>query len=148
MKTGNLTMRPWSIVTKILYDKNTKKATGVEVLDAENNQTYQYNSKIVFVNASALNSAWVLMNSATDVWPDGLGSSSGELGHNIMDHHYNVGASGTIDGYEDKYYYGRRANGFYIFALQICMVIKEIFFAALDTRVAAAVKVGAGVLLN
>jgi choline dehydrogenase-like flavoprotein len=114
MKTGNLTMRPWSIVTKILYDKNTQKATGVEVLDAENNQTYQYHSKIVFVNASALNSAWVLMNSATDIWPEGLGSSSGELGHNIMDHHYNVGASGTIEGYEDKYYYGRRANGFYI----------------------------------
>ena len=105
---------PWSIVTKIIYDKDTKKATGVEVLDAENNQTYEYHSKIVFVNASALNSAWVLMNSATDIWPDGLGSSSGELGHNIMDHHYNVGASGTMEGYEDKYYYGRRANGFYI----------------------------------
>jgi choline dehydrogenase-like flavoprotein len=86
----------------------------VEILDAENNKTYQYYSKIVFVNASALNSAWVLMNSATDVWPEGLGSSSGELGHNIMDHHYNVGASGAIEGYEDKYVYGRRANGFYI----------------------------------
>jgi len=55
-----------------------------------------------------------LMNSATDVWPDGLGSSSGELGHNIMDHHYNLGATGDIEGYEDKYYYGRRPNGFYI----------------------------------
>ncbi|HLK31032.1 MAG TPA: GMC family oxidoreductase [Puia sp.] len=112
--TGNLTVRPFSIVTKILYDKDKKKASGVEILDAENNQTYQYKSKIVFVNASALNSAWVLMNSATDIWPDGLGSSSGELGHNIMDHHYNVGASGVIEGYEDKYYFGRRANGFYI----------------------------------
>jgi choline dehydrogenase-like flavoprotein len=112
--TGNLTVRPFSIVTKILYDKDKKKATGVEILDAETNQTYQYKSKIVFVNASALNSAWVLMNSATDVWPDGLGSSSGELGHNIMDHHYNVGAHGTVEGYEDKYYFGRRANGFYI----------------------------------
>jgi choline dehydrogenase-like flavoprotein len=114
MKTGNLTVRPWSIVTKIIYDKDTKKATGVEVLDAESNKTYQYNSRIVFVNASALNSAWVLMNSATDIWPDGLGSSSGELGHNIMDHHYNVGAAGIVEGYEDKYYYGRRANGLYI----------------------------------
>jgi len=114
MKTGNLTVRPWSIVTKILYDKDSKKATGVEVLDAETNQTYQYFSKIVFLNASTLNSAWVLMNSATDVWPDGLGSSSGELGHNIMDHHLGVGASGTIDGYDDKYYYGRRPNGIYI----------------------------------
>ena len=112
--TGNLTVRPFSIVTRILYNKDTKKATGVEVLDAETNKTYEFKSKIVFVNASALNSAWVLMNSATDVWPDGLGSGSGELGHNVMDHHYNLGASGIMEGFEDKYVYGRRANGFYI----------------------------------
>jgi len=114
LATGNLTVRPYSIVTKILYDKDTQKATGVEVLDAETNQTYEYYAKIVFLNASALNSAWVLMNSATDVWHDGLGSSSGELGHNIMDHHYNLGASGHVEGFEDKYYYGRRANGIYV----------------------------------
>ena len=54
------------------------------------------------------------MNSATDVWPDGLGSSSGDLGHNIMDHHLGVGAGGRVEGYEDKYYFGRRANGIYI----------------------------------
>ncbi len=114
MKTGNLTLRPWSIVTKILYDKDKKKATGVEVLDGENNKTYTYNAKIIFVNASALNSAWILMNSATDIWPDGLGSSSGELGHNVMDHHLGVGAGGQVDGYEDQYYFGRRANGIYI----------------------------------
>jgi choline dehydrogenase-like flavoprotein len=114
MKTGNLTLRPWAIVTKILYDKDKKKATGVEVLDAETNQTYTYNAKIIFLNASALNSAWILMNSATDIWPDGLGSSSGELGHNVMDHHLGVGASGRVEGYEDKYIYGRRANGVYI----------------------------------
>ncbi|MEO5909102.1 MAG: GMC family oxidoreductase, partial [Ginsengibacter sp.] len=114
MKTGNLTVRPWSIVTKILYDKDRKKATGVEVLDAETNKTYQYFSKIVFLNASTLNSAWVLMNSATDVWPDGLGSTSGELGHNIMDHHLGVGASGEVEGYDDRYYFGRRPNGIYI----------------------------------
>lgn len=114
MATGNLTVRPWSIVTKIIYDKDTKRAKGVEVLDAQTNQTTEFFAKIVFLNASALNSAWILMNSATDVWPDGLGSSSGELGHNVMDHHLGVGAGGTIEGYEDKYYYGRRANGFYI----------------------------------
>ncbi|NTS40338.1 GMC family oxidoreductase [Flavisolibacter sp. BT320] len=113
-KTGNLTVRPYSIVTRILYDKDSKKATGVEVLDAENNKTYTYTSSIVFLNASALNSAWVLMNSATDVWPEGLGSSSGELGHNVMDHHYNLGASGKVEGYLDQYYYGKRANGFYV----------------------------------
>jgi choline dehydrogenase-like flavoprotein len=112
--TGNLTVRPFSIVTKIIYDKDTKKAKGVEVLDAETNKTYEFYSKIIFLNASTLNSAWVLMNSATDVWKEGLGSSSGELGHNIMDHHYNLGASGTVEGYEDQTIYGRRANGFYI----------------------------------
>jgi len=114
MKTGNLTVRPWSIVTKLLYDKDTKKATGVEVLDAETNKTIQYFAKVIFLNASTFNSAWILMNSATDIWPEGLGSSSGELGHNIMDHHLGVGASGEIEGYDDKYYYGRRPNGIYI----------------------------------
>ena len=114
MKTGNLTVRPWSIVTRVLFDKDKKRATGVEILDAETNKTSEYHSKIIFLNASALNSAWVLMNSATDIWPDGLGSSSGELGHNIMDHHYNLGASGVMEGYQDKYVYGRRANGIYL----------------------------------
>jgi len=70
--------------------------------------------KLFFLNASTFNSAWILMNSATDIWPDGLGSSSGELGHNIMDHHLGVGASGSVEGYDDKYYFGRRANGIYI----------------------------------
>ncbi|HCN84991.1 MAG TPA: GMC family oxidoreductase, partial [Sphingobacteriaceae bacterium] len=114
MKTGRLTLRPFSIVTQILYDKDKKRATGVEVLDAETNQTYVYKSKIVFLNASSFNSTWVLMNSATDVWHDGLGSSSGELGNNVMDHHFRCGASGKIEGYEDKYYFGRRANGIYV----------------------------------
>src|SRR3569833_491203 len=114
MATGNLKVRPWSKVTKFLYDKDKKKATGVEVLDAETNKTYEFYAKIIFLNASTINSAWVLMNSATDVWPEGLGSSSGELGHNLMDHHLGVGASGHVEGYEDKYYFGRRANGIYI----------------------------------
>jgi choline dehydrogenase-like flavoprotein len=114
MKTGNLTLRPFSIAKEIIYDKDTKKAKGVRIIDAQNNQTYDYFSKIVFVNASALNSAWLLMNSATDIWPDGLGSSSGELGHNLMDHHFRVGASGDVEGYDDKYYYGKRPNGIYV----------------------------------
>ncbi len=114
MSTGNLTLRPHSIVTKILYDKDTKKATGVEVLDAETNQTYEYKAKVIFLCASTINSTWVLMNSATDVWEGGLGSSSGELGRNLMDHHFRAGASGRAEGYEDKYYYGRRPNGVYV----------------------------------
>jgi choline dehydrogenase-like flavoprotein len=113
-KTGNLTLRPFSIVTRVLYDKDKKRATGVEVLDSETNKTVEYKSKIVFLNAGTLDSAKILMNSATDVWPDGLGSSSNELGHNLMDHHLGTGASGKVEGYEDKYYFGRRANGIYI----------------------------------
>ena len=112
--TGNLTVRPFSIVTQVLYDKDKKRASGVEVLDAETNLTYKYTADIIFLNASTFNSAWILMNSATDIWEGGLGSSSGELGHNIMDHHVGGGASGIAEGYDDKYYYGRRANGIYI----------------------------------
>jgi len=113
-KTGNLTLRPYSIVTRVLYDKDKKMATGVEVMDSETLKTVEYKSKIVFLNAGTLDTAKILMNSATDVWPDGLGSSSGELGHNLMDHHLGTGASGKVEGYEDKYYFGRRANGIYI----------------------------------
>jgi choline dehydrogenase-like flavoprotein len=76
MATGKLTLRPFSIVTKVLYDKDKKRATGVEVLDAETNKTIEYSAKIIFLNASTLNSTWILMNSATDVWEGGLGSSS------------------------------------------------------------------------
>jgi len=113
-KTGNLTMENNKIVTKLIYDKNRKKATGVEVIDAETNKTYTYNAKIIFLCASSFNSTWVLMNSATDIWPDGLGSSSGELGHNVMDHHFRLGAGGRAEGYEDKYEFGRRPTGIYI----------------------------------
>lgn len=114
VKTGNLTLRPFSIVKEVNYDKTTKKATGVTVIDAESKEEMVFNSKIVFLCASAFNSTWILMNSAKDVWKDGLGSSSGELGHNAMDHHFRVGASGEFDGHEDSYYSGFRPNGFYI----------------------------------
>lgn len=112
--TGNLTLRPFSIVTKIIYDKDTQKAKGVEIVDAETNKTYEFFAKVIFVCASAFNSTWVLMNSATDVWEGGLGSSSGELGHNAMDHHFRLGAGGRVEGYEDKYIFGRRPTGLYV----------------------------------
>ena len=114
MKTGKLTLRPFSIVTQVLFDKDQKKASGVEVLDATDNKTYQYKSKIVFLCASSFNSTWILMNSATDIWPEGLGSSSGELGHNVMDHHFRCGAGGTAEGFSDRYTYGRRPTGVYV----------------------------------
>lgn len=112
--TGNLTLRPFSLVKEIMYDKDTKKAKGVVVLDTTDNKTYEFTSKIVFLCASSFNSTWVLMNSATDIWPDGLGSSSGELGHNVMDHHFRCGAGGQVEGFDDKYYFGHRPTGFYI----------------------------------
>jgi choline dehydrogenase-like flavoprotein len=113
-KTGRLTLKPWSIVNEVLYDRDRKRATGVRVLDATNDQTTDYQASVVFLCASALNSAWLLMRSATDVWPGGLGSSSGELGHNVMDHHFRLGANGRLEGLDDKYYFGNRPAGFYI----------------------------------
>lgn len=112
--TGNMTLRPNSIVTEVIYNKETQKAEGVRIMDAETLEYQEFYAKIVFLNASALNSTWILMNSTSDEFPDGMGNASGELGHNLMDHHFRVGASGELDGFEDQYYYGRRPNGFYI----------------------------------
>jgi choline dehydrogenase-like flavoprotein len=114
VKTGRLTLRPFAIVNEVLYDKNKKRASGVRVLDAINNTTTDYKAKVIFLCASTLNSTWILLRSANDIWPGGLGSSSGELGHNLMDHHFRVGAQGSIEGLEDKYYYGFRPNPSYI----------------------------------
>jgi choline dehydrogenase-like flavoprotein len=114
MKTGNLTLKVNSIVHELVYDKDTKRASGVRVTDALTNEATEYQAKIIFLCASTLNSTWLLMRSARDIWPEGLGSSSGELGHNLMDHHFRLGAGGRLDGFEDQYYYGRRPTGFYI----------------------------------
>lgn len=111
--TGNLTLRPDSIVTEIIYDPETQKAKGVRVLDSETLETVEYYAKIVFLNASTVGSTWILLNS-TEHFPDGMGNASGELGHNMMDHHLGVGAGGQMDGFEDMYYYGRRPNGIYV----------------------------------
>ena len=114
MATGRLTLKPFAIVSEVLYDKDRKRATGVRVVDALTNAVTDYDAKVVFLCASTLNSAWLLLNSARDVWPGGLGSSSGELGHNLMDHHFRLGAEGKLDGLEDKYTFGRRPNPSYI----------------------------------
>ncbi|MGD8341100.1 MAG: GMC family oxidoreductase [Gammaproteobacteria bacterium] len=116
MATGRTTLKPFSIVTEILYDEDRQRATGVRVLDAVTEQWTEYTARIVFLCASALNSTWLLMQSAQGVWPGGLGSSSGELGHNLMDHHFRVGAEGDLEeaSLDDQYYYGRRPCGFYI----------------------------------
>ncbi|HEY8521850.1 MAG TPA: GMC family oxidoreductase [Gammaproteobacteria bacterium] len=114
MATGRLTLKPHSIVTEVLYDRDRRRATGVRVIDAVTERWTEYGARVIFLCASTLNTTWILMRSATDVWPGGLGSSSGELGHNLMDHHFRCGAEGEIDGLLDRYYFGRRPTGFYI----------------------------------
>lgn len=112
--TGNMTLRPNSIVHEVMYDAETGKATGVRVIDAETKETMEFKAKVIFLCASAVASASILMQSKSDRFPDGMGNDSGELGHNLMDHHFRVGASGKFDGFHDKYYKGRRPNGVYI----------------------------------
>jgi glucoside 3-dehydrogenase (cytochrome c) catalytic subunit len=112
--TGNMTLRPFSIVHTILFDDKTQKATGVLVLDAETNKMYEFRAKIIFLCASTLGSTWILLHSTSDRFPNGMGNDSGELGHNLMDHHFLVGATGKTDDFGDKYYKGRRPNGIYI----------------------------------
>ena len=112
--TGKLVLRPFAIVTELNYDKDKKRVVGVRVQDAVTGNTTEYPSRIVFLCASTLNSTWLLMRSATDVWPGGLGSRSGALGHNLMDHHFRLGARGRLDGLDGQYYFGARPTGFYI----------------------------------
>jgi len=114
MATGNLTLRPFSIVVDVIYNKDTKKAKGIRIIDAETMKTEEYYAKIIFMNASTIGSTAILLNSKSDAHPNGLGNSSDQLGRNLMDHHYHVGASATYDGFKDSYTYGRRANGIYV----------------------------------
>jgi len=113
-RTGNMTLRPDSIVHEIIYDPDTKKATGVKVIDRTTKEAYEFKAKVIFLCASAVASTSILMQSKSDRFENGLGNDSGELGHNIMDHHFLVGASGKIDGFDNKYYKGRKPNGIYI----------------------------------
>jgi choline dehydrogenase-like flavoprotein len=113
-RTGNLTIRPFSVVSKVIYDEATGKASGVEIIDAETNEKMVFNSKVVFLCASAIASASILLQSKSKRFPNGLGNDSGEVGHNIMDHHFKAGAYATVNDFEDKYYKGRRPGGIYL----------------------------------
>ncbi|GAB3903509.1 GMC family oxidoreductase [Larkinella knui] len=114
VKTGRLTLRPNSVVTEVLYDAQKQRASGVRVTDALTLESQEYVAKIIFVCASAMASTALLMNSVSDRFPNGLGNDSGQLGHNLMDHHFRIGANGQWEGGQDRYYFGRRANGIYI----------------------------------
>src|SRR5688572_732896 len=113
-KTGNMTLRPFSIVYELIYDEKKGKATGVKVLDSETGEQMEFYADVIFLCASTFGSTFIMMNSISNRFPNGFGNDSGELGRNIMDHHLSVGASADVDGYEDQYYFGRRANGMYI----------------------------------
>ncbi|MFS4416132.1 GMC oxidoreductase [Maribacter sp. 2307ULW6-5] len=112
--TGNMTLRPDSIVHEVMYDPDTKKATGVRVIDRLTKEKYEFKAKVIFLCASAIASTSILMQSKSDRFPNGMGNESDQLGRNIMDHHLGVGASGKYDGFEDKYYKGRKPAGIYI----------------------------------
>ncbi|AWW33311.1 GMC family oxidoreductase [Echinicola strongylocentroti] len=114
MMTGNLTLRPYSIVTEVLYDKEKGKATGVRIMDDETKEYQEYYADVIFLNASTLGTSWILLNSVSEAFPNGLGNSSEQVGHNLMDHHYGVGARGQFDGFQDKYSFGKRPNGIYV----------------------------------
>ena len=112
--TGRLTIVPDSVVHSVLYDAATNRVTGVRVVDAKTKATREYYARLVFVCASALGTARILLNSTSTRFPNGLANSSGVLGHYLMDHHFLAGASGHIDGLLDRYYQGNRPNGIYI----------------------------------
>lgn len=113
-KTGRMTLRANSVVTEIIYDEQKGKATGVKVLDGVTGEQMEFYANVIFLCASTMGSAFIMLNSISNRFPNGFGNDSGELGHNIMDHQLGVGAGGMVEGFEDQYYFGRRANGFYI----------------------------------
>jgi choline dehydrogenase-like flavoprotein len=113
-KSGNMTLRPNSVVHEIIYDEAKGKATGVRVIDGVTGEQMEFYAKIIFLCASTFGSTFIMLNSISNRFPNGFGNESGELGCNIMDHHLGVGAGGDVEGFEDQYYFGRRANGFYI----------------------------------
>ena len=112
--TGRLTVMPYSIARHLVYDEQTNRVSGVLVVDARTRQTREYTARVVFLCASALESARILLNSATSRHPDGLANSSGQVGRNIMDHIKWGGASGTFDGWSDRQTIGQRPNGIYV----------------------------------
>ena len=113
-KTGRLTIRPYSVVHSLIFDSGARRISGVRVIDAQSKDALEFKARVFFLCASTLESTRILLNSATPEFPDGLANSSGELGHNLMDHHMGAGASGMMPGHEDTMPFGNRPNGIYI----------------------------------
>jgi choline dehydrogenase-like flavoprotein len=112
--TGNLTLMSNALVNKVMYDEQQQRATGVEIVDTETNEVKEFYAKIIFLNASTLGTTFILLNSVSNRFPNGLGNDSDQVGRNLMDHHKGSGASAMVEGFEDSYYYGRRPNALYV----------------------------------
>ncbi|WP_437937135.1 GMC oxidoreductase [Sorangium sp. So ce341] len=112
--TGRMTLRPHAIVSEVIYDDAQSKAIGVRVIDALSLRVEEFFARVIFLTASTLGSTFILLNSKSRRFPNGLGNDSGELGCNLMDHHFMAGAWGEYGGFTDRYYRGRRPNGIYI----------------------------------
>jgi choline dehydrogenase-like flavoprotein len=113
-KTGNLTLRPFSIVHSVIWDKQKNKATGVRVIDSETMETFEYFAPIIFLNASALNTTKIMLQSKSETFPNGFANNSGALGHYLMDHYSGTGAAAGYDIMKDQYYSGQRPTSVYI----------------------------------
>ncbi|HOA37151.1 MAG TPA: GMC family oxidoreductase, partial [Flavihumibacter sp.] len=113
-KTGNLTITPNKVVHSIIYDEKESRASGVRVIDSETGASAEYFARIIFVNASCLNTNLILLNSTSTRFPNGLGNDNGLLGHYIAFHNYIGQISASYDGFEDGYYYGRRPTAAFI----------------------------------
>jgi choline dehydrogenase-like flavoprotein len=113
MKTGKLTVRPFSVVHSVIYDDAKGKATGVRIIDGNTREMIEYYAKVIFVNASTLNSNAILLNSTSARFQNGLGNDSGTLGHYVAWHNYRGKASAQYEGFKDKKTDGRNpSNGY------------------------------------
>ncbi|MGV3762443.1 GMC oxidoreductase [Parapedobacter sp.] len=112
--TGNLSLRPFSVAKELIFDEENQRVSGVRIVDAVTLEEVEFYSRIVFVNASTINTAALLLASKSNRFPNGLGNDSDQLGRNLMDHHSSAGAEGVYDGFKDRFYKGRRPGGFLI----------------------------------
>ncbi|WP_462250708.1 GMC oxidoreductase [Ferruginibacter sp.] len=112
--TGNLTVRPHSMVNKVIYNEQKGKATGVEIIDTETKQTQEFYARLIFLNASTVATASILLNSVSTRFANGLGNGSDQVGRNLMDHHKGISITASVDGFENLYYSGRRPTSLFI----------------------------------
>jgi choline dehydrogenase-like flavoprotein len=113
-RTGRLTLRPHSVVHSLIFNSQTRRVTGVKVIDGQTHKALEFQGRIIFLCASALESTRILLNSTTPEFSTGLANSSGELGKNLMDHIMGGGADGIIPGFLDRVQFGNRPNGIYV----------------------------------